>query len=154
MSSLSWSKLGFQATGRWCATGRSGLVGVIQGYKQAYHLVLNKVDKIEEVVAATHYGCMAFTIRVCCDRTSECFETRWCRPVLVSLVTDLLPEGPHLYPADSLTDLPERFIAAEIVREQIFASGTGNSLIRQRLLSRRGRIDPAGGDRYPGAHRC
>jgi GTP-binding protein Era len=31
-----------------------------------------------------------------------------------------MPEGPHLYPEDDLTDLPERLLAAEIVREQIF----------------------------------
>jgi GTP-binding protein Era len=31
-----------------------------------------------------------------------------------------VPEGPHLYPNDDLTDLPERLLAAEIVREQIF----------------------------------
>jgi GTP-binding protein Era len=42
-------------------------------------------------------------------------------------VTDLLdalaaavPEGPHLYPDDDLTDLPDRLLAAEMVREQIF----------------------------------
>lgn len=31
-----------------------------------------------------------------------------------------LPEGPALYPDDLLTDLPERFFAAEIVREKLF----------------------------------
>ncbi len=31
-----------------------------------------------------------------------------------------MPEGPHLYPDDELTDLPDRLLAAELVREQIF----------------------------------
>ena len=31
-----------------------------------------------------------------------------------------MPPGPHLYPEDDLTDLPDRLLAAEIVREQIF----------------------------------
>jgi len=31
-----------------------------------------------------------------------------------------LPEGPWLYPEDQLSDLPERLIAAEVTREQIF----------------------------------
>ncbi|MGI4977993.1 MAG: GTPase Era [Janthinobacterium lividum] len=31
-----------------------------------------------------------------------------------------LPEGPYLYPEDDLTDLPDRLLAAEVVREQIF----------------------------------
>jgi GTP-binding protein Era len=32
-----------------------------------------------------------------------------------------LPEGPPLYPEDFLTDQPERFFVAEIVREKILA---------------------------------
>jgi GTP-binding protein Era len=31
-----------------------------------------------------------------------------------------LPAGPFLYPEDELTDLPDRLLAAEIVREQVF----------------------------------
>ena len=39
---------------------------------------------------------------------------------LLDLLAASMPEGPHLYPADELTDLPDRLLAAEIVREQIF----------------------------------
>lgn len=39
---------------------------------------------------------------------------------LVELVYALLPEGPPYFPDDMITDLPERFIAAEIVREKLF----------------------------------
>jgi GTPase len=38
---------------------------------------------------------------------------------LVRAVIDRLPEGEALYPADYLTDQPERFFAAEMVREQL-----------------------------------
>jgi GTP-binding protein Era len=38
---------------------------------------------------------------------------------LVELFEERLPEGPPLFPEDTLTDLPERFFAAEIVREKI-----------------------------------
>ncbi len=31
-----------------------------------------------------------------------------------------MPEGPYLFPPDDLTDLPDRLLAAEIVREQVF----------------------------------
>jgi GTP-binding protein Era len=31
-----------------------------------------------------------------------------------------LPEGPWLYPADQLSDMPERLLAAEVTREQLF----------------------------------
>jgi len=40
-------------------------------------------------------------------------------PVLLEAIRRLLPEGPPLFPEDTLTDRPERFIAAEIVREKI-----------------------------------
>ncbi len=40
--------------------------------------------------------------------------------VLLDFCVAKLPEGPHLYPDDELTDLPDRLLAAEIVREQIF----------------------------------
>ena len=39
---------------------------------------------------------------------------------LVQALADAVPPGPHLYPADDLTDVPDRLLAAEIVREQIF----------------------------------
>ena len=39
---------------------------------------------------------------------------------LLDRLATALPEGPHLYPDDDLTDLPDRLLAAEIVREQIF----------------------------------
>src|SRR5271168_5149642 len=35
-------------------------------------------------------------------------------------LSDAIPPGPYLYPEDDLTDLPDRLLAAEIVREQIF----------------------------------
>ena len=39
---------------------------------------------------------------------------------LLDALAAAMPEGPHLYPDDDLTDLPDRLLAAEIVREQIF----------------------------------
>jgi GTP-binding protein Era len=39
---------------------------------------------------------------------------------LAHALADAVPAGPHLYPDDDLTDLPDRLLAAEIVREQIF----------------------------------
>ena len=38
---------------------------------------------------------------------------------LMSEIPQLLPEGPRYYPEDQLTDVPERFIVAEMIREQI-----------------------------------
>ena len=39
---------------------------------------------------------------------------------LADALAGAMPEGPHLYPDDDLTDLPDRLLAAEVVREQIF----------------------------------
>jgi len=39
---------------------------------------------------------------------------------LLAEIVALLPEGPAYYPEDFLTDQPERFIVAELVREKIF----------------------------------
>lgn len=38
---------------------------------------------------------------------------------LMAEIPALLPEGPRYYPEDQLTDVPERFIVAEMIREQI-----------------------------------
>ena len=39
---------------------------------------------------------------------------------LVNLVREMLPEGEPLFPEDILTDLPEKFIVAELIREKVF----------------------------------
>lgn len=39
---------------------------------------------------------------------------------LLDFCAGLVPPGPFLYPEDDLTDLPDRLLAAEIVREQVF----------------------------------
>jgi GTP-binding protein Era len=41
-------------------------------------------------------------------------------PALLRVLTDAMPEGPALYPADQLTDRDERFFAAELLREKLF----------------------------------
>jgi GTP-binding protein Era len=41
-------------------------------------------------------------------------------PELLSVLADLLPEGPAAWPAEQLTDRDERFFAAEILREKLF----------------------------------
>ncbi|MBA9077617.1 GTPase Era [Rufibacter quisquiliarum] len=41
-------------------------------------------------------------------------------PGVFQKILDLLPEHPPYYPKDELTDKPERFFAAEMIREKIF----------------------------------
>jgi GTP-binding protein Era len=39
---------------------------------------------------------------------------------LITALEKILPKGPPYFPEDALTDLPERFIVAELIREKIF----------------------------------
>lgn len=41
---------------------------------------------------------------------------------LLNLIVDKIPEGPMYYPEDMITDQPERFIVAEIIREKMLHS--------------------------------
>ena len=38
---------------------------------------------------------------------------------LLDEIVKRLPDGPKLYPEDQITDVPERFIVAEMIREQV-----------------------------------
>jgi len=40
--------------------------------------------------------------------------------ILIEAMENLLPFGPPYFPEDALTDLPKRFIAAEMIRESVF----------------------------------
>lgn len=40
--------------------------------------------------------------------------------VLLGELLKVLPEGPKLFPEDMITDLPERFLVAELIREKVF----------------------------------
>ena len=41
-------------------------------------------------------------------------------PELADALAAAVPQGPHLYPDDDLTGMPDRLLAAELVREQVF----------------------------------
>ena len=40
---------------------------------------------------------------------------------LVSALSTELPEGPHLYPPDAVSDQPEQLLMAELIREQVLS---------------------------------
>ena len=86
---------------------------------KALSLVLNKVDLVErhallpltQDAAALAPFERVFMISA---QTGDGIEE------LLDFCVEKLPEGPFLYPEDEMTDLPDRQLAAEIVREQIF----------------------------------
>ncbi|GLI39662.1 GTPase Era [Geobacter hydrogenophilus] len=95
------------------------IIDVLAGATAPVFLVLNKVDLTEK-------GAVLERIAAYKDR----YPFREIVPVsagtgdgvdhLVELVRRALPEGPVYFPDDILTDVPERFIAAEIIREKVF----------------------------------
>jgi len=91
---------------------------VLGGVGAPVILVINKIDLVPKE-----------TLLAKISRYQESFPFRDTIPVsaatgsgveeLVRLVHGLLPEGPQYFPDDILTDVPERFVVAEIVREKI-----------------------------------
>jgi GTPase len=82
-------------------------------------LVLNKTDLLsrEQLLPLTKALTDALDVEhvfMISARTGEGCDD------LVDRLAARLPEGPYLYPEDDLTDIPDRLLAAEIVREQIF----------------------------------
>ena len=82
-------------------------------------LVLNKVDLITPqrllplTAQLTELVPFAETFRVSANTGDGLNQ-------LLDYLAAAMPEGPYLYPDGDLTDLPDRLLAAEIVREQIF----------------------------------
>jgi GTP-binding protein Era len=81
-------------------------------------LVINKVDLIERPkllpLIEAYAGRFPFEAIIPVSAlTGEGVED------LNKTVMALLPQGPQYYPEDMVTDLPERFIVAEMVREQV-----------------------------------
>lgn len=92
---------------------------VLSGVEAPVILVMNKIDLIPKGELLERMGVYSDTypfkeIIPVSASTGDGVEQ------LVQLVHGLLPEGPCYFPDDILTDVPERFIVAEIVREKIF----------------------------------
>jgi GTPase len=81
-------------------------------------LLLNKIDKLQKeklLPMIEHYSKLhdfAEIIPISAARKKGL-------DVLVDKIVGLLPNGPRYFPEDQFTDQPERFIAAEIVREKV-----------------------------------
>ncbi len=81
-------------------------------------LLLNKIDLIDkgkllpviEHYSALHSFAEVFPISATKKDGLE---------VLLNKVVASLPEGPQYFPPDQVTDQPERFVAAELIREQV-----------------------------------
>ena len=88
-------------------------------HKRRVWLVLNKIDLIERqdllpLTAAMNNELPAEQTFMVSAANGDGLDR------LLDALAGAMPPGPHLYPEDDLTDLPDRLLAAEIVREQIF----------------------------------
>ncbi len=86
-------------------------------------LVVNKVDRVVHGDPA---------VRITAEELSRVYPFKRVYPIsasagtgvegLVHDVLDLLPEGPFLYPEDEISNVPQQFYAAEILREKAMAA--------------------------------
>lgn len=95
------------------------IVGNLKGQEKPVVLAVNKIDLIKKNSRAAiieqwaaRYPFKAM-IPVSARHGTHMKE-------LLEAMRLLLPIGPPLFPEDSLTDMPERLIAAELIREKIF----------------------------------
>ena len=93
------------------------LLSKLRAHKPAAMLALNKIDLIPKpaLLALTDRWAKAYAfsaiVPVSATRGTQV-------EVLLDAMERALPAGPPLYPPGSLTDLPERFIAGEMIREK------------------------------------
>ena len=95
------------------------LIKNLHKHKRPVLLALNKIDLIKKA-----------QLSEVIENVSERYRLEKVVPVsakqgsgieeLIQSMEALLPHGPAFFPPESLTDLPERFIAAELIREKVF----------------------------------
>jgi GTP-binding protein Era len=95
------------------------ILEALRGSSLPVILVLNKIDLVSrETLAATIARCAGiFPFREIFPLSALTGDGV---PRLLDLVRSYLPEGEPFFPEDILTDLPERFVVAELIREKIF----------------------------------
>ena len=94
------------------------IVNRIKNYTIPVFLVLNKIDliskaelikKLEECNKLMNFK-EIFPLSV---KNKDNIDT------LLNKVKEYLPEGPMYYPMDQITDVPERFVVSELIREKV-----------------------------------
>jgi GTPase len=91
----------------------------LKDVKSPIFLVINKIDLIEYrqllPMIETYQQRFPFVEYVPVSALKEVNID-----ALMRTIVRYLPEGPRYFPTDQLTDQPERFVIAELIREQIF----------------------------------
>ncbi|MCA1058015.1 GTPase Era [Rossellomorea aquimaris] len=94
------------------------IIEKLKGVKTPVFLILNKIDQIHPdalLPMIQQYNDLfpfAATVPISALEGNNVEQ-------LLQLLKDQLPEGPQFYPADQITDHPERFIVSELIREKV-----------------------------------
>ena len=99
--------------------GLEEMVKAVAGKRMTKYLVINKADKFDQqkrdAVAARFYEAGKFDAQFHISALqSEGLDE------LKHAIIEKLPLGPPFYPKSQLSEFPERFFTAELIREQIF----------------------------------
>jgi GTPase len=98
--------------------GDQFIIEKLKGVKTPVFLILNKIDQIhpdELLPIIKQYNELfpfAATVPISALEGNNVEH-------LLQLIQNNLPEGPQFYPADQITDHPERFIVSELIREKV-----------------------------------
>jgi GTPase len=84
-------------------------------------LVVNKIDRAGKAAIAEHLAAAALDLGDFDAYVPLSARTGDGIPALLGEIDRRLPEGPRYYPEGTVTDQPETFVAAELVREQLLA---------------------------------
>lgn len=99
-------------------SGDEFVLQIAKGTKLPCFLLLNKIDTLHKdrlLPLIAHYQelhSFAEVIPISALKKNG-LDT------LQEAIVRALPEGPHYFPADQVTDQPERFLVAELIREQV-----------------------------------
>lgn len=98
--------------------GDQYIAELLKKIKKPVFLVINKIDKVhpDELLSIIdsykNLGDFAGIVPISASQGNNVSE-------LIKTIAKYLPEGPQFYDADQLTDRPEYFIVAELIREQV-----------------------------------
>lgn len=98
--------------------GDNFIIERLKNVKKPIYLVINKIDQIHPDKLLQIMDDYRNTLDYAEVFPISALEGNNC-PELIESLVNTLPEGPQYYPADQITDHPERFIAGELIREKV-----------------------------------
>ncbi len=91
---------------------------IMRTVKSPLYLVMNKTDLVSAEKLAVHSEAYAKLCNFKAQFELSALNKINLEPFIQAVLTEM-PEGPQYYPHEMITDQPEYFIAAEIIREKI-----------------------------------